>query len=809
MARSPKKSVVEYAGRNIAGGIASRGFGSRGQVIAACALLCAGIVFAYAGAAWASVLYRLLSDGVLLAFWLVSAAGLGAAVLLPFALEAEGKNSAVAETDASERFASPRCEAEVAATPASPLAEMQSWKRRRWRRGYEGMLYLVTAAALGLGVFSLVTLGLGLAGWLNRFTAFGLLGVGVAFGLAVLVRSRRHSSAPFVESVGVWLRAPAGWAWLWLAAMPFLAIAVVAALCPPGTMWPGEPHGYDVVEYHLQIPREWYELGRIVPLHHNAFSFFPFNVEMHYLLAMHLQGGPWAGMYLAHFMHLSMIVLTVVAVYGFAGGASASPAAATIAALAAAAVPWLTQLGSIAYNEGGLLLFGTLAMGWAFDAAISPSRRLGRFPVAGLTAGFACGCKLTGVPEVLLAVGGVSFLAILFTQKQRVAASLPLPPGFRAAGTLQGWGEGDVSGESRISTVTRPHPNPLPEGEGTRSRLVQERALSSDETVRRDPADDGPAVPLFLRLAGLATFFLAALLAFCPWLIRNQFWAGNPVFPEAASVLGQGHFSDAQVDRWKQAHAPRPDQRSLPARLAAWRSDVWLGWQYGYLLLPLGLVAGIVAASNRHRINSRHPDLLKNIRMAAFSSIAMFVGLSVVWLGFTHLQGRFFILGVPIAALLVGHIPWGRLAPIGAVIVLLAAVPGWSRLHSVLAERLYENKLSLLLGFEQLSDVFVPQAFTDPLASAAPVVLVGDAKAFVYPGPMSRLSYRTVFDVDAQPGESSIDAWARGGPPNAWLLVDPVELRRFHDTYRSIPPLPVEYAGRTEPFVIPPRQRQP
>ena len=48
--------------------------------------------------------------------------------------------------------------------------------------------------------------------------------------------------------------------------LPLLSIAAVGALLPPGMLWhPDEPHGYDVVEYHLQIPREWYEAGRIIP----------------------------------------------------------------------------------------------------------------------------------------------------------------------------------------------------------------------------------------------------------------------------------------------------------------------------------------------------------------------------------------------------------------------------------------------------------------------------------------------------------------------------------------------------------------
>ncbi len=98
-----------------------------------------------------------------------------------------------------------------------------------------------------------------------------------------------------------WLAEPAGWGFAWIATAAVAGVVMLAAFFPPGVLWGDEPNGYDVVEYHLQVPREWYEAGRIIPLHHNVFSYFPFNVEMQYLLAMDLHGawGPWAGMYLA------------------------------------------------------------------------------------------------------------------------------------------------------------------------------------------------------------------------------------------------------------------------------------------------------------------------------------------------------------------------------------------------------------------------------------------------------------------------------------------------------------------------------
>ena len=138
---------------------------------------------------------------------------------------------------------------------------------------------------------SLITLLLGLIGLLNQITAIALIAIGLVALAAHLARSKK-----VFDSLTNWRSAPAGSRWFLLLAIPPMAMMTVAAMLPPYLLWtPDEPHGYDAVEYHLQVPREWYEAGRIVPLHHNVFSYLPFNVEMHYLLAMHLRGGPLGG----------------------------------------------------------------------------------------------------------------------------------------------------------------------------------------------------------------------------------------------------------------------------------------------------------------------------------------------------------------------------------------------------------------------------------------------------------------------------------------------------------------------------------
>lgn len=617
-------------------------FLQRRTIFLSCAVVALVTLFASAGAAGAEVVYRLLTDGALLLAWLIAAGGIGGVFL---------------------------------------------------RRLEPSALKVVTSIALGLGILGLVTLGLGLIGWLSRATAFGLIAIGVSMALMLL----RGVKLDFRS-----LRArQSGWAWLWIAAAPIVGLVIFGSLAPPGFLWGDEPHEYDVLEYHLQIPREWYEAGRITQLEHNAFCYFPQGVEIHYLLAMHLRGGPWAGMYLAQQMHAAMTLLTAAAVFAIAVQ-MAPRAQATVAGVAAITVPWIALLAPMGYNEGGLLFFGTLAIGWTV-MALREGATWRDVTLGGVMAGFACGAKLTAGPLLL--------------------AGLPVA--------------------------------------GLVGRLRWPRAV-------------------VIALVGFAVF--------SPWAIRTFAWTGNPVFPEVNAVFKSPRFDDVQNERWKRAHAPTAEQRSIAGRLRAAGSQIGGDWRFGYLLLPAAVIAAVLG---RRRRETR--------LLAAMLGVQL-----IFWLFFTHLQGRFFVLAIPTAALLLTLLERRAYVIFAAIVVVAQSILTIGFITS--QPRFEFARESRALGVEQV-ELLLPQEMQDAIKSGAAIELVGDAQAFRYPVPMSQLRYRTVFDIKPTTTADDMVATWLGSPrrAGAYIFLHLNELLRLHKTYHDVPLPSIDpNTPLDRPLVIPP-----
>jgi hypothetical protein len=293
---------------------------------------------------------------------------------------------------------------------------------------------------LGVGALGLFALAAGSAGLIIRELWVAVLVLGAVLGLVrarTLVDGQGEDFAPTEDSSAslsdvsksntVDPPSHALWRWAWLLLVPTVVLAVLAAAHAPGFLWAEEGYGYDVLEYHLQMPKEYYHAGAISYAPHNVYANFPAQVEMLYLYSMVLLDSDVDAGIACHFVHVAFGVLAVVAAWVV--GRDRSKLAGMVAALALGSCGWLVYLSGLAYVELGLIFFGLSAAGvllFVFDggAEVTAERRTATrlLLVAGLLAGFACGCKYTAVPMVAAPLGMVVLLLPGRTWKQRATA---------------------------------------------------------------------------------------------------------------------------------------------------------------------------------------------------------------------------------------------------------------------------------------------------------------------------------------------------------------------------------------------------
>jgi hypothetical protein len=268
---------------------------------------------------------------------------------------------------------------------------------------------IALAYGVGAALLGVLTLLVGRAGWLDhRFVRSGL---GVLAGLALLpiVLGRRRAAEgagdrDVPSPVGATQpgdpsrerrKDPLAWVFLLLIA-PFVVITLL------GSMLPGAD--FDVLEYHLQGPKEYYQAGRIPFLPHNVYTNMPFDVEMLHLLGMEVMGDWWWGALPGQLLVALFGPAAAVLIHSTA--ARISPRAGWIAALVYLSTPWVYRFGVIAYVEGPLCFYHA-ALVWAWlGRRTAYENALGRtWILLGLLAGAAMGCKYTALVSAVLPFG--------------------------------------------------------------------------------------------------------------------------------------------------------------------------------------------------------------------------------------------------------------------------------------------------------------------------------------------------------------------------------------------------------------------
>lgn len=280
-------------------------------------------------------------------------------------------------------------------------------------------------AALGLGLMLSLSHALGWAGLLSGAVGM-VVGAGVCLAGLVLLGARIRKDWSRFERPSP----------LWVLGIPAAALMLVAACNAPGWLWDSEGGGYDALSYHLQLPQEWIRLGRLQPLEHNVYSFLPGYVEaaFYHLAAMTgapegptagsrawgLLAGSGARVLSCQLLSAGIAVFAAVMIARLArcaaarvrGDAPGQRFAGAAAGVLLLSTPWTVVVGSLAYNDLGVVALLAGAMIAAMDDELRPAAR---GALTGLLVGFACGCK----PTALFMAGVPAGIVLLWCADRR------------------------------------------------------------------------------------------------------------------------------------------------------------------------------------------------------------------------------------------------------------------------------------------------------------------------------------------------------------------------------------------------------
>lgn len=596
---------------------------------------------------------------------------------------------------------------------------------------------MMLAAGLGLGFLAVLVLVLGLMGMLARPLWIGILSVGVLVGITQWLRQRRVELLSAEEESILTLLT--GWRWLGLVTAIFAGLAMVSATLPPGTLWPAEGNGYDVLEYHLAVPREYFEAGRIGYLPHNIYSNFPFNVEMLYLLTIIVHNDPIEAVFTAQMLNVLMALLTVMAVW--LAGREFGRVAGLVAGIAAGTCPFLTYLCGVAYVENGMLFWTALALACVLHACRCPKETAITdwrwLLVAGVFTGFACGCKYPAIPMVFLPLLGTVGFSTLWRPPRRLAPVACLVLGWFLA--FAPW-------------------------------LIKNTAMTGN-----------PVFPLAHEV----------------FPERPGIWNDDGAFR-----WQQGHLS-APEDRPFTRRLERLWSEILSSGITTPRdqnggevSNLFnLGGQgrgselFGPIILVAILFGGWASIVRRVQ-HSQGNCLLPSI-LPCWLLIAL--GL-MVWLGWTHLASRFAVTLIPPAAVMLGYawqvINMSLKRRLWTVLLLIAFF-----LHAgVAAWRLYQPLMFFVSTADTAANVhllpsgkwpFTPHLarLNELLLANNRILLVGDARRFYLErgADYCVVFNRNPFAEAAEKGPSAAMSWLQGKGYN-YLYADWAEMRRLRNS---------------------------
>ncbi|QDV27753.1 hypothetical protein [Aureliella helgolandensis] len=600
------------------------------------------------------------------------------------------------------------------------------------------------AALVGLALLSTTTLLVGWAGALGHIAplaiSIGVLGVGcwllpvmlgrfAAPSIAVPPDGPSRASGDAAQGAAGDAHAVAGGsvgsledvvgdsdAWLvrhqavvWLARLVPVATCLLAAIYLWGSCLPAWE--FDVVEYHMQAPKEFYQAGKIDFVSHNVYANMPLGVEMHTLAAMMIareflgaQEGWWWGALVGKVIVASYSLLAAAVLGGFIARHCGRWAGWSAAGLLLA-VPGHVHVALSGLIDGalGAYCLAVIVVLSCLDiprgAANTATRsvhglRIRRILlIASVLAGAAAATKYPGLVFSVIPLG---LVAVYQLAK------------FRSASTW-GW--------------------------------------------------------------GLAAVLLGLALTCLPWYLKNATLTGNPVYPLAYGLFGGSGLDEASALQWSEAHRPGgSNARNVysPGRLLDSLSQLTYASPFVNPAVIFLAACSIVFGWRRGRdwfaFRQERQDGSPSDVWQRYWWLSLLWILAVWWLA-THRIDRFWLPAVPLlaglaasSAVCIGRWVSASLSTAvvlgGLVYGVLTALSGASQIDNrflvPLAELHQQARDESQPGLVSPLTVWC-NANLEPQASK--LLLIGEAKAFDFEAP---ILYATCFNEN--PGEK----WLRG-----------------------------------------------
>lgn len=582
------------------------------------------------------------------------------------------------------------------------------------------LVQLSLACLTGLALLSTLTLIVGLAGGLHSRLPL-VIGVGAliagSHGLAILLQ--RHI-VDQTDKINVEDRAAE------VPLPPSLFQRVIRNAVIVATVWLGTvtmlgalvpPREFDVVEYHLQAPKEFYQAGHIGFIPHNIYVNMPLGAEMHSLAAMTIlqDADPWLGGLIGKAITAAISIVGAMLLGG-----------------------WIAQrMGSFSgWSAAGI---------WLGTPGITHVAMLGL--IDGVLATYVLATALTSL-EWIKKWGQVSILSRMSANEIRDLTPFCVLGGAAAALKYPGLIYATLPGLLLIAVEI--------------VRLLRHR-------------QSGTAFQMVM----VATVALS--LTCLPWYAKNWWLAGNPVYPLAANIFGGQTLSPEKIAQWQAAHrvpAAAPVDATLPQQVAGQAqrclqdmARITLKSSFVQPTMIIGMVSAIAWLALRKRQNATSSAPSTTARnVVAHRSDTVVWGLLVwslwilaVWWLATHRIDRFWL---PVTGLWSALAAWGLWQMRQVALAVSQAVLVSGLFYAVLVcsapidtDNRYFVSLEALrddVGDEEhfprvpLIQTWINQNLTEPETR---VLLIGEARVFEY---RVDVVYSTCFDTN--PGE----AWLTG-----------------------------------------------